>query len=176
MNFRKAVSLLAFAAVLAMPVLAQNRTRFGGQYNAVDYAYGIIGAPGPLVVQTGNSSTGSTSVTVQFAYTTLGDGTKLFPLVVGAPFTIGTGANSKNINYALQTTNANTDGTADNGNWANFTELAIQVVAGNTTNTGALSANFPLPPSCKRYIRGTATGEANGGNSSDSTFTVKLLF
>lgn len=95
MNFRKITGFLAFAALLAGPVLAQNRTRFGGMYNASDYAYGVSGAPGPLMVQTGNSTTGSTSITVQIAYATLGDGTKLFPLgTVGNTFTIGTGANS----------------------------------------------------------------------------------
>src|ERR1700722_18937660 len=88
-------AVLAFAAVLAVPLAAQNRTTFGGVYNASAYAYGITGAPGPLYVQTGNSSTGSTSITVQIAYTTLGDGTKLFPLgTVGNSFTIGTAANS----------------------------------------------------------------------------------
>jgi len=109
-----------------------------------------------------------------------GNGATVFPtngdVEVRLSSTIGTGANSKNINYALQHTNSNSDGTADNGNWTNIPELAIQVVAGNTTNTGALNAYFTLPPSTKPWIRGTATGEANGGNSSDSTFTVDLLF
>ena len=94
MNFSRITAVLAFAAVLAGPLAAQNRTRFGGLYNAVDYAYGVVGAPGPLLVQTGNSGTGSTSITIQVAYATLGDGTKLFPLgVVGNTFSIGTGAN-----------------------------------------------------------------------------------
>ena len=95
MNTRKIAGILAFAAILAGPVLAQNRTKFGGIYNAVDFSYGVIESLGPLLVQTGNSSTGSTSITVQIAYVTLGDGTKLFPLgTVGSTFTIGTGANN----------------------------------------------------------------------------------
>lgn len=108
-----------------------------------------------------------------------GNSAKPFPLegvIVQLAATVGTGANSLNINYALQHTNANSDGTADNGNWANIPELAVQIVAGNATNSGLLSANFALPPSTKAYIRGTALGEASGGNSSDSVFSVTLLF
>jgi len=90
--------------------------------------------------------------------------------------TQSTGANSLNINVALQHTNANTDGTADNGNWANITGLAIRTIAGNAANYPANTWNVTLPPSTKRYIRGSATGEANGGNASDGTLTVKLLF
>lgn len=82
------------ACVLPVSVLAQNRTRFAGTYEAVDYAYGITSAPGPLTIQTGNSAAGTTSITVQFAYVTLGDGTKLFPLATNAPITVGTGANN----------------------------------------------------------------------------------
>ena len=109
-----------------------------------------------------------------------GNGATFFPtngdVEVHLSSTIGTGANSKNINYALQHTNSNSDGTADNGNWVNIPELAIQVVAGNTTNTGALNTYVTLPPSTKPWIRGTATGEANGGASTDLVFTVDLLF
>jgi hypothetical protein len=92
MNFKKIAGVLAFAAMLAGPIAAQNRTRFGGLYNAVDYAYGLAGTPGPLVIQTGNSSTGSASIMVQYAYTTLGDGSLLYPLSTSAPITIGSGA------------------------------------------------------------------------------------
>lgn len=90
--------------------------------------------------------------------------------------TTATGANSKNINYAFQHTNANADGTADNGNWSNIPELAAIVVAGNAANAAISSENVFLPPSTKRYIRAVATGEANGGNSSDGTFSVALGF
>lgn len=94
MNIGKITAILAFAAILAGPSFGQNRTRFGGVYNAADYAYGVAGAPGPILVQTGNTSTGSTSITVQYAYVTLSDGTKFFPLgYVGNTFSIGTGAN-----------------------------------------------------------------------------------
>jgi hypothetical protein len=33
-----------------------------------------------------------------------------------------------------------------------------------------------LPPNIRRYIRATALGEANGGDASNGTFTIKLLF
>jgi hypothetical protein len=83
--------------------------------------------------------------------------------------TQSTGANSKNINFALQHSNES------NANFANIAELAIQTIAGNAANYPATNANFALPASTKRYIRATALGEANGGNASDGTITVKVL-
>ncbi len=83
--------------------------------------------------------------------------------------TLATGANSKNINVALQHS-------SDNSSWANIPELAVQTIAGNATKYPATTVNVSVPPTCKRYIRGTATGEANGGDASDATLTVKLLF
>ncbi len=83
--------------------------------------------------------------------------------------TQSTGANSKNINIALQHS-------SDNSSWANVPELAVTTIAGNAANFPATTVNVSLPPTAKRYIRGTATGEANGGNASDGTLTVKLLF
>lgn len=87
-----------------------------------------------------------------------------------------TGANSKNINVSLQHTGLNSDGTADNGNWANIPELAVKTIAGNATNFPAANYNFTLPASTKAAIRASATGEANGGNASDGTITIALLF
>lgn len=89
--------------------------------------------------------------------------------------TQSTGANNKNINISIQDS-------ADNGNWANIAVLnpAIQIVA-NTANFPATTlaspiADITLPPGTRRYIRAQATGEANGGNSSDGTLTLQLLF
>ena len=96
--------------------------------------------------------------------------------VVNLALTSSTGANSKNINCSYQHTAANADGTADNGNWVNIPELAVQTVAGNTTNVPAANFNVMLPPTTKRFIRGSATGEVNGGNSSNGTITISLLF
>lgn len=87
MNISNITAILAFAALLSGPLVAQNRTRLGGLYVATDYAYGTVGQSGPLLVQTGNSATGASSITVQFAYTILGDGTRLFPLSTMAPIT-----------------------------------------------------------------------------------------
>lgn len=84
---------------------------------------------------------------------------------------LGTGANSKNINITLA------DSNESNANFTNIASVGVIVNAGNAANTApAGSTNFALPPSTKRYIRATATGEANGGNSSDANLTVQLLF
>lgn len=82
-----------------------------------------------------------------------------------------TGANSKNINVVLQESNES------NANWANMVGIAapLQVNLGNAANYPAFTKNVALPPSCKRYIRASATGEANGGDASDGQLRIKVL-
>lgn len=81
-----------------------------------------------------------------------------------------TGANSKNINTVLQDS-------ADNTTFANIAGLGapLQVIAGNAANFPAASINVALPPVTRRYIRASATGEANGGNAADGSLTLKVL-
>lgn len=83
--------------------------------------------------------------------------------------TQSTGANSKNINVTLQDS-------ADNSTFAAIPELAAKVIAGNAANFPAASDVYALPPTVRRYIRASALGEANGGNASDGTLTIALLF
>lgn len=81
-----------------------------------------------------------------------------------------TAANSKNINVVLQSSN-------DNGaNFTNIAEFAVLVVAGDASAHAASSRTYKLQPNQKRYIRAQATGEANGGDASDGTLTISLLF
>jgi hypothetical protein len=81
--------------------------------------------------------------------------------------TVATGANSKNITYRLYGSNE--------ANGANATELRAFVVAGNAANHAASDREFYLDPEFgKTYIFGSATGEANGGNAGDGTFTVEI--
>ena len=83
--------------------------------------------------------------------------------------TLATGANSLNINVVYQDS-------ADNITFANIPELSVLTIAGNATKYPANTRNVILPPSTRRYLRAAATGEANGGNSSDGTLTIDLLF
>ena len=83
--------------------------------------------------------------------------------------TVATAANSKNINYVIQ------HSAEAAANFTNIAELAVKVVAGNSANAPAFSHNIALPPSTKRYLRVSATGEANGGNSADGTGTLEVL-
>jgi hypothetical protein len=82
---------------------------------------------------------------------------------------VATGANSKNINVIVQDS-------ADNVTFANIAGIASVAHAGNSANHIAANTNFSLPPATRRYIRGSATGEANGGDSSDGTLTISLRF
>jgi hypothetical protein len=87
--------------------------------------------------------------------------------------TVSTGANSKNINFVLQHSNES------NANFVNIPTLGapIKVLAGNASAFPASAAtNITLPPGVNRYIKGSATGEANGGDAGDGTFTVQLVF
>lgn len=84
-----------------------------------------------------------------------------------------TGANSKNVNCALQASNES------NANFVNIAGVAapILVAAGNAANVIGANIEVQLPPNLnKRYIRATALGEANGGDASDGSLTVELLF
>lgn len=93
---------LALAALLALtfalPASAQNRTRFGGRVNALDFAYGIVAGAAPLTVAPGVSTAATTAtVLLNTGWTTLGDGTTIFPLATNAPIIIGTGANQETV-------------------------------------------------------------------------------
>jgi hypothetical protein len=86
--------------------------------------------------------------------------------------TTATGANNKNITVFLQ---------ASAEESANFTNIAglgtLVAVDNNGAGYPAASLEVQLPPNTdKRYIRASATGEANGGNASNGTLAVELLF
>jgi hypothetical protein len=89
-------------------------------------------------------------------------------VIIGA----GNGANNKNVNAVLQDS-------ADNSNWANIVGLAAPLMVSADNNGGGLTSNsfgVLLPPTCRRYIRAQATGEANGGNAANANLTCQLLF
>jgi hypothetical protein len=84
-----------------------------------------------------------------------------------------TGANSKNINAVLQASNES------NANFVNIANVPVPllVAAGNSANVIGANVTVKLPPGfVKRYIRASATGEANGGDASDGQLTCELLF
>lgn len=81
-----------------------------------------------------------------------------------------TAANSKNVNVVLQSSNE------ASANFANIADFSTLVVAGGASARSASSRGIQLPPNTKRYIRAQATGEANGGDASDGTLTISLLF
>lgn len=85
--------------------------------------------------------------------------------------TVATGANSKNINYALWGTNGTNE-----SNGGNATLIGSFVVAGNAANHAASNREIALPPNLdKASLYATATGEANGGNAGDGTFTLEVV-
>lgn len=93
--------------------------------------------------------------------------------------TASNGANNKNVNVGIQHTTLNTDGTANTANWVNIATLQRPMIVSadnNGTGRAATNAIFKLPPSCNPAIRAQFTGEANGGDASNGTGTLQLLF
>ena len=87
--------------------------------------------------------------------------------------TAGNGANNKNINLVLQHS-----GEAG-ANFTNISKVAapvLTVVDANNAGYAAGEEVVYLPPDAKRYIRASATGEANGGNAANGSFELVLLF
>lgn len=73
---------------------------FGGVYSALDYAYGCGGtpvAPPALQVGTGNTTTGSASITVITPITFTQGGAPLSPIAVGSSLVIGNAGNAETV-------------------------------------------------------------------------------
>jgi hypothetical protein len=105
--------------------------------------------------------------------------TILLPQSATRPFTtafrvrlfgnLGTGANSKNINYRLFATNE--------ANGANAVAASeIFTITGNAANHPAFEREVYLRPELDRTrIFASAVGEANGGDASDASFGVEIV-
>ncbi|MGD0630976.1 MAG: hypothetical protein ABR987_16735 [Terracidiphilus sp.] len=75
-------------------------SKFAGQFNTLDYAYGIVSngaSPAYLVVNNGNTATGAQTVQLQFQYASTPDGVSFNPLNTNAPVTVGVGSNAETI-------------------------------------------------------------------------------
>ncbi|MGH9345052.1 MAG: hypothetical protein ACRD19_14990 [Terriglobia bacterium] len=96
-SFRTLSLSLALLCLGSVAALAQNRTEFSGIRNAFDYAYGVNTSVAPLRVDSGNSATGSQTITLAFGNIYLGDGTVVMPLSTTAPVTVGVGANAETV-------------------------------------------------------------------------------
>lgn len=100
------------------------------------------------------------------------------PFPIGDHFSVqiktsaATGANAKNLSIVLQHSDE------DSANFTNIPTLGAPAVVITEANTAyaATVKNFALPPDAKRYIRASVTGEANGGDSSNGTLTMQLVF
>lgn len=73
-------------------------SRFAGFYNANEYAFGCSAAPpAALKVDIGNQATGAVSLIMATGYTTLADGTIVYPLSTNAPVVVGVGTNAETV-------------------------------------------------------------------------------
>ena len=87
--------------------------------------------------------------------------------------TAGNGANSKNLNFALQDS-------ADNTTFTNLANIGVMPILTIADNAGggynATAFRIPLATTVKRYLRASSKGEANGGDASNGTLTLSLVF
>jgi hypothetical protein len=72
-------------------------SQFAGTFWARAFAYGVTPNIGPLFVATGNSATGSSSITLVNGIITTPDGITYMPLAVDAPITVGSGSNQETV-------------------------------------------------------------------------------
>lgn len=91
--------LVALAVALSAAVgSGQVVTEFGGEKNAIQFAYGIPGVASPaLQVSTGNTATGSSTITLVSGASVQSNGQVSYPLNINAPITVGIGANSETV-------------------------------------------------------------------------------
>lgn len=82
--------------------------------------------------------------------------------------TEGTGANNKNVNITIH------DSNESNANFAAAVGLGQLLVTEVTAKYAAATRTYKLQPGVKRYIRLSATGEANGGNAADGSMTMAV--
>lgn len=85
--------------------------------------------------------------------------------------TAGNGANNKNVNIRLQHSAVNT-----NANFVNIPECAITTIPEVNAAYAVTTVNHALPPSTLQYIRVICVTENAGGNASNGTATLKVLF
>ena len=83
--------------------------------------------------------------------------------------TTATAANTKNINYRIYATNES------NGANAVAASEIFTVVSAGVAHAVSEREVYLRPELDKRYIFGSATGEANGGDASDGTFTIEII-
>ena len=87
-------------------------------------------------------------------------------------WTTALGANNLNINFVLQ------ESAEAAANFANVSVLPnpAKVLASLNTVYAAGNTVYQLWPTSKRYLRMFAKGETNGGDASNGTATLRLLF
>jgi hypothetical protein len=77
---------------------SDNNSRSVGLFNANQYAYGVaFGGPTAGKVDTGNASTGSSTILVQVGYIALPDGRKIVPYSIFSPITVGGQSNQETV-------------------------------------------------------------------------------
>jgi len=72
-----------------------NPSRFAGQYNAAEFAYGCAGSLANAINIDGPVAVGANSALVAFGYVSTGDGFVFYPLNTNAPVNIGSGSNTE---------------------------------------------------------------------------------
>jgi len=110
--------------------------------------------------------------------------TAVFDLIQATPYpttdridiqfvvTASVGANNRNMNFAIQDSN-------DNSNWQNanyFIAPLFSITDNNGAGSAATNVTIKLQPGSRRYIRAFVVGESGGASTSNGTVTAQVLF
>jgi hypothetical protein len=100
MNTIRSIAVLTLLGALAGSVRAQDLiASFGGQRNAVNYAYGLVpGVPSLNVAPNStNSTTGSSTITLNTGVVTANSQPAFSPITTNTPITVGFGTNQETV-------------------------------------------------------------------------------
>jgi hypothetical protein len=97
-----------------------NPSRFAGQYNAAEYAFGNSGSQAQAINIDGPVAVGANGAVVAFGYSSTGDGQIFYPLNTNAPVTVGSGLNAETVTpSAVSAVNAAYDSMSFTATFAN---------------------------------------------------------
>ncbi len=70
---------------------------FGGNYVAVNFAYGVIPPISPLTVHNVPTQAGAKALTLAVGYAVTSDGYEFYPLATNAPVRVGSDSNAEEV-------------------------------------------------------------------------------
>lgn len=83
---------------------------FGGNYVALNFAYGVIPEIEALLVHNAPTTSGAKTLAVSFGYASTFDGIKFYPLATNAPVRVGSDSNAETVTPSAVSANSDAYG------------------------------------------------------------------